>query len=171
MSGWVFTPVDIYCERVAPGLLAEPLNAASNIGFFIAAFILYYMHTFLRRVHALKNGEALVGVAGFLCFSMLMHVLVQVFAPTAVSLYLASLLLLWAFALNLLRRRHAQARRMLAAALLFTFSLSLRTLDVPYCESWPLGTHFLWHLLNAAVLYTLVSIFLPKNKTARHSTE
>lgn len=32
-------PVDIYCERLGPGLWAEPLNAASNIAFFIAAWI------------------------------------------------------------------------------------------------------------------------------------
>lgn len=30
--------VDIYCERLAPGLIAEPLNAISNISFFFAAF-------------------------------------------------------------------------------------------------------------------------------------
>jgi hypothetical protein len=30
--------IDIYCERTAPGLWAEPLNAASNFAFFIAAY-------------------------------------------------------------------------------------------------------------------------------------
>lgn len=29
--------VDLYCERLAPGLLGEPLNAASNLAFFAAA--------------------------------------------------------------------------------------------------------------------------------------
>lgn len=33
--------VDIYCERVEPGLWAEPLNAISNIAFFIAAFFAF----------------------------------------------------------------------------------------------------------------------------------
>ena len=32
-----FTPIDAYCERLGPGLLAEPLNALSNAAFFIAA--------------------------------------------------------------------------------------------------------------------------------------
>lgn len=32
-------PVDIYCERLGPGLWAEPLNAVSNIAFFIAAWV------------------------------------------------------------------------------------------------------------------------------------
>ena len=30
--------VDIYCERTGPGLLAEPLNAVTNLSFFLAAW-------------------------------------------------------------------------------------------------------------------------------------
>lgn len=30
--------IDIYCERLEPGLWAEPLNATTNLSFFIAAF-------------------------------------------------------------------------------------------------------------------------------------
>lgn len=33
--------IDIYCERLAPGLLAEPLNALSNISFLIAALAIW----------------------------------------------------------------------------------------------------------------------------------
>ena len=38
-------PVDAYCERIAPGLLGEPLNALSNISFFLAAF--FVLRSFL----------------------------------------------------------------------------------------------------------------------------
>jgi hypothetical protein len=33
---WV-AAVDLYCERVGPGLWAEPLNALSNLGFVVVA--------------------------------------------------------------------------------------------------------------------------------------
>ncbi len=33
--------IDIYCERLAPGLWAEPLNAVTNLSFIIAAFFAY----------------------------------------------------------------------------------------------------------------------------------
>src|SRR5690349_14061243 len=33
------TYVDLYCERLAPGLLGEPLNTLSNAAFFIAAWL------------------------------------------------------------------------------------------------------------------------------------
>lgn len=30
--------IDIYCERLEPGLLAEPVNAVTNLAFFVAGF-------------------------------------------------------------------------------------------------------------------------------------
>jgi Ceramidase len=44
----------------------------------------------------------------------------------------------------------------LLAAAIFVVSLGFRTIDRAACASLPLGTHFLWHLLNAAVLYVLL---------------
>lgn len=37
MTPWA--SIDLYCERLDPGLLAEPLNLVSNAAFFIAAFM------------------------------------------------------------------------------------------------------------------------------------
>lgn len=37
----LLTPIDNYCERLSPGLMAEPLNAISNLSFIIAAWMLY----------------------------------------------------------------------------------------------------------------------------------
>lgn len=35
----MFNFIDIYCERTGPGFLAEPINAFTNLAFFIAAFL------------------------------------------------------------------------------------------------------------------------------------
>lgn len=45
---------------------------------------------------------------------------------------------------------------------IFTLSISFRSVDLAVCDSFPYGTHFLWHLLNSIVLYRLVKIVLPK---------
>ena len=37
MGGNLFEPIDIYCERVGPGLWAEPVNALTNLSFLAAA--------------------------------------------------------------------------------------------------------------------------------------
>lgn len=35
--------IDIYCERLEPGLWAEPLNVVTNLSFFIAGFFAYLL--------------------------------------------------------------------------------------------------------------------------------
>ncbi len=45
--------MDAYCERVGPGLLAEPLNAVSNVSFLLAALAAWVLAT---RTGALSAG-------------------------------------------------------------------------------------------------------------------
>ena len=42
-------------------------------------------------------------------------------------------------------------------ALPICVSLAARTLDRAACGAIPFGTHWLWHLLNACVLYALIA--------------
>ncbi|MBC7778490.1 MAG: hypothetical protein H7125_00155, partial [Proteobacteria bacterium] len=67
--------------------------------------------------------------------------------------YLPALLTLSIAAIAAATWAPAQARRLGAAAVVFIVSLTARTLDLPWCAQWPHGTHFVWHLLNAVVLY------------------
>lgn len=59
-------------------------------------------------------------------------------------------------------RGHPAGRYLLAAGLVFLVSLAFRTIDRAACPwtvfaaSRPLGTHFIWHMLNAVVLYMLL---------------
>ncbi|MBL8895460.1 MAG: hypothetical protein JNJ53_12710, partial [Rhizobiales bacterium] len=50
-------PIDAYCERIAEGLFGEPLNAISNLAFFVAAA---YGMAVARREH---NGLPVWGLA------------------------------------------------------------------------------------------------------------
>lgn len=55
---------------------------------------------------------------------------------------------------------HTKARKWLwATAGLFLVSMSMRQLDMPLCASLG-GTHWIWHLLNAAVLYASAKALL-----------
>ncbi|HEX2726989.1 MAG TPA: ceramidase domain-containing protein, partial [Beijerinckiaceae bacterium] len=42
------------------------------------------------------------------------------------------------------------------AGVLFALSLTLRSIDQAVCAALPVGTHFLWHLLNAGVVFGLL---------------
>jgi hypothetical protein len=56
-----FAPIDLYCERTAPGLLNEPFNAASNLAFFVAAIVA--ARTALRDPTARADGFQWVLIA------------------------------------------------------------------------------------------------------------
>lgn len=59
-------------------------------------------------------------------------------------------------------RRHPAGKYLVAAGLVFAVSLTFRTLDRALCPwtiivaSRPWGTHWLWHILNASLLYLLL---------------
>ncbi len=204
--------VGAYCERLgSPAFLAEPLNAATNLAFILAAFIALVAARGARRDPAILTLillAALIGIGSFLFhtipnrITVLADVLpIQAFILTYVWLatrrylgqpfwlsvgasaafflasgifvaaigsrtlggsvgYLPALVALVGFGIAIQRRggekdRHA-ARALFAAAAVFAVSLSMRTLDMPFCEPVPFGLHFGWHLLNAVVLAILM---------------
>jgi len=52
----IFDPLNNYCERSGPGLWDEPLNAVSNLAFFIAAWALYKAYCSQSK----KDGQAVI---------------------------------------------------------------------------------------------------------------
>ncbi|MEU8631069.1 hypothetical protein AB0C38_02795 [Amycolatopsis sp. NPDC048633] len=69
------------------------------------------------------------------------------------GLYLSALIGLGIFAALLAFERDAYWTHFAVAGAVFALSLSLRALDRDVCDYVPVGTHFLWHLLNGLVLY------------------
>ncbi|MCG7573644.1 ceramidase domain-containing protein [Phaeobacter sp. CNT1-3] len=60
----------------------------------------------------------------------------------------------------LLRRRLPQVARGLAiGASILCASILARVLDEPMCGIWPMGTHFMWHILNAAMLMHMILVY------------
>jgi len=119
----------------------------------IAIFIYGYLLLALRRFLHLSARASIAIVIAYAVGAQAL----SFFAPSGTlngSIgYLPALVALIAVA----RATRGPARRGLdLAVMLFTVSLALRTIDLAVCEAFPLGTHFLWHLLNAAVLYVLL---------------
>jgi hypothetical protein len=52
----------------------------------------------------------------------------------------------------------------LLAGAVFFVSLVFRTIDRAVCGGFPIGTHFIWHLLNAGVLYILLRTAISVSK-------
>lgn len=67
------------------------------------------------------------------------------------------LMLLYGVALR--RRVPATARGLWIAAGLVTVSLTFRSIDMPLCDAIPLGTHFMWHILNGILLGWMIEVY------------
>lgn len=126
----------------------------------IQAFILLYFGLALRRYLALPLWEAILGPLVFLVVSAGIVEFVGSRTLRGGIGYLPALAALFVFAYLVGRRQddlsRRRARGLVLAGLIFTGSLAFRTLDMPLCGVWPVGLHFLWHLLNAVVLGTLI---------------
>lgn len=68
------------------------------------------------------------------------------------SFYWPLPLLIFVYAVLLRRRAPDTARNLAIGASLLCLSLTARSLDETLCTALPLGTHFLWHILNAIML-------------------
>lgn len=203
--------IDLYCERTAPGLWAEPVNAVTNLAFLLAAALLLrdWLAVYRGRPAAGWDRLLLVVLVGLIGIgSGLFHTFAQTWAALAdvlpIALFISVFLLVclkrmaglgwpatalwftlyhlanwavktwlpaellngsvyylpsWAALLAmagwLAWRRHPRAALFAGGAVLFLVSLGFRSVDLALCAAWPLGTHFLWHLLNAALLWLL----------------
>lgn len=71
--------LDLYCERTAPGFWAEPVNAASNIAFLVAAWLVWRIA--LRNRVMDRNIAAMIAVIVAIGIgSFLFHTLATTFA-------------------------------------------------------------------------------------------
>ncbi len=70
--------------------------------------------------------------------------------------YVAAWLLIAGNGIVLGMRGHGLARWLLSAAGIFAVSILFRMIDEPVCGDFPIGTHFLWHILNGTLLGVLL---------------
>jgi hypothetical protein len=238
--------VFLYCERgTDPGLWAEPLNAISNAGYFLAAlifwqlvlwrpreersadhyllvalgfligfgslafhlyadegteiadvvpialFMLVYLGFALNRFLFVPPGWTVLLVIGF---AALAGIATQVqcweggigLAGTDVAGakpclngsvgYLPALGALIIVGLALIERHHRAAPYVTWAAVIFAVSIIFRSVDMAFCDQVVIdgrevGTHFIWHLLNAVVLFLLLRASLEAGPVAAGPAE
>ncbi len=87
--------VDGYCERLGPGLWAEPLNAVTNLAFLIAAALLW------PRLRGLALPRLLCGVLAAIGLgSGLFHTVAARWAALADVLPILGFILIYVFAVN-----------------------------------------------------------------------
>ena len=125
----------------------------------IGIFILVYVYAANRTFWCWPVWLSGLGAAGFIAWAM---VLTPVFDAlpffTISSFYWPVPVLIILYAVLLRRRAPGTARGLAIGAAILGISLTFRSLDGPLCGAVPLGTHFMWHVLNAAMLGWMVEV-------------
>jgi len=130
--------MDVYCERVGAGWLAEPLNAASNVSFLLAASAAWVlagrMGMLSVRIKVLVALGASVGIG-----SILWHTLPNswTFYLDVIPILVFIMTYIWLYLHEVMGRRAGAAALAIAVFLLFTY------LAVAYA-----------HVLHGALVYT-----------------
>ena len=70
--------------------------------------------------------------------------------------YVPTWLSLCVFTVILLQRQYPGRGSFVIATLLFSAAIVFRSIDILACSAFPVGTHFIWHLLVALVLYKVL---------------
>jgi Ceramidase len=222
--------VFLYCERgTNEALWAEPINAISNAGFFLAALIFWQLILWRPREERSADHYLFVALVFLIGFgSLAFHLYADEGTALADVIPIGLFMLVYlAFALNRFlcvppgwtvflvvvftglvgaamhvhcwdggigwpggaadakpclngsmaylpalgalivvgmvaaERGHKAAPYILWAAVLFTISIILRSIDLAFCDQVTIdgrsvGTHFVWHLLNAVVIFLLL---------------
>jgi hypothetical protein len=202
--------VDLYCERLGPGLWAEPVNTTTNLAFFVAAWVTWRMADQLR---AFSVGVwLLIGLIGAIGMgSGLFHAFATNWARVldVVPILLFQLVYVWLYCRRIVQMRFEYAAGLLAAYIVaayfmrqfphllngsliyapamvvllalglyhcgtrrverflvlnatgvFFVSITFRTIDISICSHFAIGSHFLWHIFNAVLLYLLMRALL-----------
>jgi hypothetical protein len=122
----------------------------------IVAFVALYLGVAARRIVRVGFGSALLWVT--VMFGAMAATVYYAGAVMNGSLpYVPALLAMVLLGFAAGRRDPPAARRLYLTALLFLVSLILRTIDIAYCDIMRIGTHWIWHLLNAWVLLRLMT--------------
>jgi len=80
--------------------------------------------------------------------------------------YMPVPILIALYAVALRRRAPETAFGMAVGAGLLAVSLVFRTIDEAVCASVPVGTHFLWHLFNATMLWWMIRVLVRHGRAA-----
>ena len=79
--------------------------------------------------------------------------------------YMSIALLLALYAVDLKKRKAKVALGLCVGSIMLLISIGFRSIDLQVCPSMPIGTHFLWHLINALMLGWMIEVY------RRHESE
>ncbi len=84
--------------------------------------------------------------------------------------YLPAFLFLLGFGIYHAGFAREKSRLLLIASGIFLLSLTFRSVDLLLCSRFEIGTHFLWHVLNAVVLYLCTFVIIRQTQPSHRAS-
>ncbi|MEM1430306.1 MAG: ceramidase domain-containing protein [Pseudomonadota bacterium] len=125
----------------------------------IAVYIVVYCYAANRHFWGLPVWVSMIGAAAFIPYAAVVGGAfgqLPFFEISAAYWPVPLLILIYAGALW--TRRPETARGLLLGVGILVASLTFRSVDELVCEAVPLGTHFVWHILNAIMLGWMIEV-------------
>ena len=125
----------------------------------ILIFILTYIFVANRRFLVWSKMVSLIGVILFFPYQLLLVSIlsnIQFFGSSVQYIPVAILIFIYS---GLLRKSEPNlSRGLFIGAAILCLSIISRTVDEPLCSIFSVGTHFVWHILNAIMLSWMIEI-------------
>lgn len=134
----------------------------------IGLFINLYILSALRRLFSLSWLKVFLWWLAYTVAGVAVQKYIPPDTLNGTIMYVPTYLTLVIMTALLWGRDKKMGKAFLSALLVWTASLTFRTIDMAVCESLVIGTHFLWHTLNAWVLWKLTMV-LVGHKPAIHA--
>lgn len=125
----------------------------------IGLFILIYLFAINRDVVPMRTSRAILATLLFFPFAaIIVPILNQIPFLRISNFYWTVPILLMIYGV-FLRHKVELVRGFWVGAAILTVSISFRSLDMRLCGALPLGTHFIWHVLNGVMLGWMIEVY------------
>lgn len=126
----------------------------------IVVYALTYIYLANRDFWKMDRGWAALATAGFIPYAALTIPIFEYLPGLGESAqYMPLPVMILAYAALLRTRMPDTARGLAIGAGILLVSLTVRSIDLPLCEAVPMGTHFMWHILNAIMLGWMIEVW------------
>lgn len=133
----------------------------------ILLFISLYLLSFLYRIAELNILVILVLFLSYHVFNVGIQYIFPANTLNGSIFYLPTLITLFIIVLYTRYIRYSFSSYFIKAVVVFTISVIFRTIDFKVCGTISIGTHFIWHIMNAYVLYILTQALMEKQNRLR----
>ncbi len=136
----------------------------------IVIFIHFSVYAIFHQALRLKSWQAALCAISFLGFNV---AILQIFGRTLFNgsiQYLPTLAFLIIVSAAISLKKLPGERQFELSSFVFSVSIFCRSFDQAFCHTFPLGLHFMWHILNAVTMYYVMKgLIYNLRSSAAHS--